>query len=57
MTTEAEDRFNNMASYVRIATEELLTDMFGERCDVYEPSCEVCRRWKLLDDLLESPFD
>lgn len=51
-----ETRFRLFASYIRTLAERLLTEVFGERCDEFEASCEVCRRWKLLDDLLANPF-
>jgi len=26
-----------------------ITEWFGQRCDVFEPSCIVCRMWKNQD--------
>lgn len=48
--------FELIAGHVRTIAEELLTTFFGPRCPNFEPGCEVCRRWRLLDDLLHNPF-
>ena len=50
------DQFDMMASHVRTIADELVAEMFGPRCIDYVENCECCRRWKLLDDLLENPF-
>lgn len=36
---------------------KFLIKWFGQRCEEYDPNCECCRRWRLLDNLLENPFD
>jgi hypothetical protein len=42
-----------MASEVRKIAESFLGLHFGERCPEFEYGCEACRRYALLDRLLE----
>lgn len=42
--------------HVRVAAEYFLTKHFGKRCKDFDPDCEGCKRWKLLDELTENPF-
>ena len=51
------DQFAMMAGHLRIIAETMLIEFFGERCPDFEVECECCRRWKLLDDFTENPFD
>jgi hypothetical protein len=53
--------FAYLSGKVRAAANELLEEMFGPRCPYVESECgcnchECCKRWRLLDDLLENPF-
>jgi hypothetical protein len=38
------------------AATQFVTELYGPRCTEFDPDCECCRRWKLLDDLVENPF-
>lgn len=49
--------FESLAMPVIAAAAHFLTQMFGERCPDYCDGCEVCRRWKLLDELTANPHD
>lgn len=49
-------QFEMTARHTRTIAEVLLTEHFGERCPDFEPDCECCKRWKLLDELLNSPY-
>lgn len=51
------DKFEKYAGLARTTASLLLEEFFGEKCDVYSESCPLCQRWKLLDQLLENPFD
>ena len=51
-----EREFDIMAGHIRTIAETMLVKFFGERCPDFEPDCECCRRWKLLDELTENPF-
>lgn len=46
------ETFDMMAGHVRTIATEMITEEFGPRCSGYEESCEICRRWWLLDSLL-----
>jgi len=48
--------FDAGARTARAAIEPILEQWFG-KCTDYDCSCEGCRRWKLLDQLLQNPFD
>lgn len=37
--------------------EGFVTKWFGQRCPKFEETCEVCRRWKLFDELTKSPWE
>jgi hypothetical protein len=50
-------RFNIYADDVRITSERLIIEFFGERCNDYQQDCSICQHWKALDDLIENPFD
>lgn len=59
MKEETEDpakEFKMMAGHLRTIAYTLLVEFFGERCLDFEPDCECCKRWKMLDDLTENPF-
>lgn len=51
-----EQTFLMMAGHLRTVAEAMLIEFFGEQCPDFEPDCECCRRWKLLDDLAQNPF-
>jgi len=51
------EEFEMFARHVRAVASDMLTVAFGERCPDYDESCEVCRRWRLLDELTANPFD
>lgn len=53
---DAESEFATHAWYVTVVASGFLVEMFGERCLDYHEDCEVCKRWKLLDELVASPF-
>ncbi len=36
---------------LRLICSKWVSDHFGEQCEEFEPSCECCKRWKLLEDL------
>ena len=48
--------FNSLAQPVADSAVELLTEMFGPRCQGFIDDCECCRRWRLLDELIANPF-
>lgn len=52
---ELERQFRMKADIVYAVAMPLVIDEFGERCRTFDAKCECCRRWKLLDDLLENP--
>jgi len=52
-----EREFAMMVRHLRAIADEMLTKFFGERCPDFKPSCECCRRWKLLDELTANPFE
>lgn len=54
---DEEQKFAMFAAYVRVVAESMLRVNFGERCKDFDPDCECCRRWKLLDDLTANPFE
>ena len=51
-----EERFDMMAGYLKAVSETLITEHFGERCPDFDPDCECCRRWNLMDQLIENPY-
>ena len=55
--SELELEFDSDAVCVLRAARKMLIKHFGERCPDYEPECECCKRWKLLDDLIANPFN
>lgn len=55
--TQAKAKFDSVAGYLRIVAESFLREQFGERCKDFEPNCECCKRWKLLDGLVKSPWE
>lgn len=46
--------FERQAQHVRIVTEAFLTEWYGERCEDYEKHCEICKRWRWLDKIVEN---
>lgn len=48
--------FDNVSKQVRYAAGDLISIHFGPRCEHQNPTCPICRRWRLLDQLLESPY-
>jgi hypothetical protein len=54
---EDQAKFDQVAGHIRIVAETMLVEFFGERCPDFEPTCECCKRWQLLDDLVANPFD
>lgn len=57
MSDSVESRsFDMFVRHARPIIETILNTHFGQRCPDYCEDCEVCRRWKLMDDLLESPY-
>ena len=40
----------------RKIADTLVYEYFGARCEVFDSECEVCRRWKALDELTDTPF-
>lgn len=57
--TWTSDRLHHetLANGVRKSADVLLLEMYGARCDEFDPDCELCKRWKALDDLTRNPFD
>ena len=56
-TTKAfEKDFEKQAGHIRTIADTLLYEYFGARCEIFESECEICRRWKALDDLTDNPF-
>ena len=51
------DEFAMLAGHIVAVATGFLTEMFGDRCKDFEPDCECCRRWKMLDALVKNPFD
>jgi len=51
------EEFEELARQVRDAARPLLEHFFGKQCTTFVEECEACRRWKLLDELLENPFE
>ena len=51
-----EAHFEAFANSVRIAAEELLIEMFGERCPDFSEHCECCKRWVAYDALVANPW-
>ena len=49
--------FNKQTNYIKAMAGIVLVEYFGERCKEFEETCECCKRWKALDDLIENPFD
>lgn len=49
--------FQARASEAFYYGQRLVDFWFGPRCVVFEPTCEVCRRWRLLDQLVQNPFE
>jgi hypothetical protein len=41
----------------KVMAEAIIKTYFGERCPDFDKDCECCKRWKLLDQLFENPFD
>ena len=54
--TMAERAFDMMANRVRFVAEFMLTAHYGSRCPDFDGGCVVCQKWKLLDQLLDSPY-
>jgi hypothetical protein len=54
--TDDETHFATLAARVRLMGSQFITEMFGERCSEFEPFCDCCQRWMLLDELLATPF-
>lgn len=54
---EESHQYQEESIYVRTIAEKFLTKWYGERCPDFEPNCTNCKRWKLLDDLLQNPFE
>lgn len=52
----AERSWDKMSQEAREKILLLLEIHFGERCPDVEENCEVCRRYQLMDQLLESPY-
>lgn len=49
-------RWDAYAQPVQETGELFIAEWFGPRCKEFDPDCECCRRWRLLDQLLENPF-
>lgn len=49
-------KFDRDVQIVRLVAGGLLSEWFGTRCKDFDPDCECCKRWKLLDDMTENPF-
>lgn len=54
---ELHAHFEMMAGHLRTIAEPMLVAHFGERRFEFSPHCPCCRRWKLLDDLVENPYE
>lgn len=57
MNTIAERSWNKMVQETRAKILFLLETHFGPRCPEVVDGCEVCRRYTLMDNLLESPYE
>ena len=49
--------FEALAQPVYEAGRHLLLEMYGPKCDTYDGNCVCCRRWRLLEQLVQNPFD
>ncbi len=45
------------AGHIRTIAESILKEYFGDRCPDFDEHCEVCKRWKAMDDLIQNPFE
>ena len=49
--------YDKDAKSIRVLGNIFLTKYFGPRCEYYDPTCECCKRWKLLDSLTNNPWE
>ena len=42
-----------MRNHVKVVAEAMLRDWWGERCPDFDPDCECCKHWYLLDQLVD----
>jgi hypothetical protein len=50
---ELEASYNRKTEAVLSHLETFTAEMFGPRCDDFEPDCCVCKMWKLNDELFQ----
>jgi hypothetical protein len=53
---ETNYEFDNDLYKLKGEIEWYLIKWWGDKCDEFEPECELCKRWKAYEDLIYDPF-
>ena len=51
-----EKKYCAEADKIRKVATAFIEEWYGMRCDTFDQYCEICKRFKSLDRVLENPF-
>lgn len=57
MGPKSEKRLHNLFNKHSIELKRFVIRWYGHKCKDFNPDCICCKKWKLLEELIENPFD